>query len=274
MIFAGPDYFRTLGIPLQGSDFGDDDRFGAPLGSVIINSQFTREFFGGADPIGREFAYGNRRARIIGVSGNTKYRTMRDGLEPIFYVPVLGIKGYGPVALLQIRSAGEVSKAAGQVQTLIREMEPRIPLPRISLMESEIDEALARERILAFLSVVLGAIAMVLSAVGFYAVMWCSIVRRTRETGIRMAIGAGRAQILAQFLRENAPTILLGVGLGLPIALASGRLAASLLYGLQPLDARTAIAASVLLVAVAVCAALIPAFRATRTDPAAALRHE
>jgi predicted permease len=274
IVRAGPDYFRTLGIPLTGREFTDNDRFGAEVGAAIVNTKFAREFFADADPIGREFTFGSRHVRIVGVAGITKYRTMREDPQPIFYVPFVTTNGYANIVLLQVRTGGDASKAAGQVQAVIRSIEPRIPPANITTLEAEVNQALARERILAFLSVILGGIALALSAVGFYGVVLFSVVRRMRETGIRMATGAGRGQILAQFLREHAGPLLLGLGLGLPLALGSGKLAASLLYGLKPLDARTAIAASALLIGVAACAALIPAWKATRTDPAIALRCE
>jgi putative ABC transport system permease protein len=138
----------------------------------------------------------------------------------------------------------------------------------------QIDSALARERLLAFLSTLMALITVTLAAVGLYGVLSFSVVRRTREIGIRIAVGAERRQILRLFLNENLRVVLGGVALGVPLAFLSGRLASSMLYGLKPQDTATAIAATALLALVALTATAIPAWRAARVEPMAALKHE
>jgi predicted permease len=273
IVRAGPDYFRTLGIPLRGRDFTENDRFHDQDGAAIVNLEFAREFFGGADPLEHEFEFGNSRVRIVGVSGNTKYRSMREDTQPIFYVPLKLANGYAPVVLLQARSV-EALKAAAQIKAVIHATDPRVEFGEVTTVQAWIDEALTRERVLAFLSVILGGIAVVVSAIGFYSLVAFSVVRATRDTGIRIALGAGQHDILTFFLRQHARAALLGIVLGLPLALWSGKFAASLLFGVEPLDARTAAGATLLLIGAAAFAALIPAWRATRTDPAVALRYE
>jgi ABC-type antimicrobial peptide transport system permease subunit len=141
-------------------------------------------------------------------------------------------------------------------------------------MEERIDELLARGRLLAFLSTLLGCVAVGLSAIGLYGVLAFSVTRRVREIGIRIAVGAERRWILMMFLREGAWTLLAGIALGIPLAFGVGRLSSSLLYGLKPQDPGTAIAAIALLVLIALLAALLPASRAAHVDPMTALRHE
>ena len=145
---------------------------------------------------------------------------------------------------------------------------------RITTMEMQIDQALSRERLLVFLSALLSGVALALAAIGLYGVLSFSVVRRTREVGIRMAIGARRGQILALVLRESSWMVLGGITAGIPLAFLCGRLASSLLYGLPPQDMTTAAASAAVLALVAVAAALLPALRAARLNPMTALRYE
>jgi ABC-type antimicrobial peptide transport system permease subunit len=138
----------------------------------------------------------------------------------------------------------------------------------------QIDQALARERLLAFLSTLMGFLAVTLAAIGLYGVLAFTVVRRTHEIGIRMAIGAERERILRLFLLESAWIVAAGVVVGIPLALVCGRLASSLLYGLAGQDVRTALGSTALLLAAAFTAAVIPAWRAARLDPLTALRHD
>lgn len=160
------------------------------------------------------------------------------------------------------------------MRAIVAAIDPRIPLERISTMEEQIDELLARERLLAFLSTLLGCVAVGLSAIGLYGVLAFSVARRTREIGVRVAIGAERRQILFMFLRDSAWTVLAGIALGIPMALGAGRLASSLLYGLKPNDAATTVAATAVLAIVCFLAVWSPAARASRVDPMTALHHE
>ncbi len=141
-------------------------------------------------------------------------------------------------------------------------------------MEMQIDQGLSRERMLAFLSTLLGGLSVALAAIGLYGVLAFSVSRRTREIGIRMAVGADRAGIVGMVLRESVWIVTAGVAAGIPLALACGRFASALLYGLNAQDARTAVGATLLLAAAALIASLLPAWRASRVDPMTALRSE
>jgi len=264
-------YFRTLGIPLlDGRDFTDDDR---KTGAVIVNQQFGRQFFQG-DALGKAFQFPDgRAARIVGIAADAHFRRLREEPQPIMYVPMI-VPAFRDSAYLQVRTTGNESAMAGRLRELVRDMDPRVPVDETTTMEIQIDQALSRERLLAFLSTLTGAIAVLLAAIGLYGVMSFSVLQRTREIGIRIAIGAPRRSILTQFLLESTRMVLAGAALGIPLALACGRAAASLLYGLQPEDAATAIAAAAVLGVIALAAALIPAWRASRVDPTIALRWE
>jgi len=266
-------YFRTLGLPLlSGRDFTSTDA-GTGEGVAIVNEQFARQFFGG-DALGKTFSFGRgRKLRVIGIAGTAKYRWIRENANPVLYVPVT--QGKFPKSLfLQVRTSGEPVAAMERLSALVKQMDPRVPVTRMTTMEVQIDHALSRERLLAFLSTLLGGLAVALATIGLYGVLSFSVARRTREIGIRMAVGAPRKRILALFLGESAWMVCGGIALGIPLALSCGRLAASLLYGLQPQDAGTVAISTVLLALVAFAAALIPAWRAARLNAIAALRYE
>lgn len=268
-------YFRTLGIPLvAGRDFTNDDRAGAQTeGVAIVNQHFARQYFGG-DALGKAFAYGGgRKVRVIGMVGDARFRWLREEPQAVMYLPVS--QGTFPrSAYLQVRSNEDAGAAIDRLRALVREMDARVPVDRVTTMELQIDLALARERLLVFLSTLMGCIAVALAAIGLYGVLSFAVARRTREIGIRMAIGAQRKRILGEFLTESAWIVAGGIALGIPLALGCGKLAASLLYGLTPQDATTALLATLVLAVVAFVAALIPAWRASRLEPMAALRWE
>jgi predicted permease len=264
-------YFRTLGIPLiAGRDLTDDDR---KNGAVIVNQQFARQFFQN-DALGKAFQFFDGRAvRVVGIAADAHFRRLREEPQAVMYLPMTEFV-FRDNAYLQVRSTGNEATMAARLRDLVRQIDPRVPVDEITTMEMQIDQALSRERLLAFLSTMTGAMAVLLAAIGLYGVMSFSVAQRRREIGIRIAIGAPRRTILKQFLIESAWLVLAGAALGVPLMLACGRAAASLLYGLQPEDAATAIAATAVLGAIALAGALIPAWRAARVDPTIALRWE
>ncbi|HLJ49716.1 MAG TPA: ABC transporter permease [Bryobacteraceae bacterium] len=268
-------YFRTLGIPLiAGRDFNSDDR-AAPKteGVAIVNEHFARQYLSG-DAIGKAFTMsGGRKLRVVGVVGTARYRWLKEEPQSVMYLPVT--QWTFPKSLnLQVRTSGDAAATLERLRALIRRIDPIVPVDEMSTMEMQIDQALARERLLAFLSTLMGGIAVTLAAIGLYGVLSFAVARRTREIGIRMALGAGRETILGQFLAESGWIVGSGLAVGVPLALAAGSLAASLLYGLKSQDILTAVLATVVLCAVAFSAALIPAWRAARLDPMGALRWE
>jgi len=266
-------YFGTLGIPLLGGrDFTDTER-GTGEGTVIVNERFARAFFAG-NALGKTFSYGGgREVRVVGIAGTAKFRWVREDPQPVMYLPVTP-QNFPQALYLQERTAGEPAGAIGRLRALLRNLDSRVPVDSIATMRMQIDYALAPERLLAFLSTFLALITVTLAAIGLYGVLSFSVVRRMREIGIRMAVGAERRRIVMLFVDESARVVLGGIALGVPFAFMSGRLASSLLYGLKPQDTATAVMATALLTLVALAATAIPAWRATRVDPMVALRHE
>ena len=271
-VVVGNGYFRTLGIPLlAGRDFTPQDRASGPAeGVVIVNEQFARQFFR-SDALGKVFSSTGRDLRVVGIIGDTKYRFLREETQPIMYIPVTQ-GGYRQRLFLQVRTSGEPSRVLADLRTLVQSLDARVPVDRVGTMEMQIDEALAAERLLNFLSTLIGGVAASLAALGLYGVLSFAVKRRTREIGIRLAVGAQRAAVLRMIFRESAWIVLPGIAAGIPLALACGKLASSLLYGLQPGDPATILSSCALLAAVASAAAWLPACRASRVDPLTALR--
>ena len=266
-------YLRTLGVPLiAGRDFNSDDRDDGPETPVIVDQEFARKFFGG-DALGKTFTYAARRAaRVIGVGQNAKYRLLREDPSPAMYLVMS--QRFQPNLYLQVRASGDPSIMIQRLRSLVQSLDSSVAISSVSTMEMQIDQSLSRERMLAFLSTLLGAVSVALAAIGLYGVLAFSVSRRTREIGIRMAVGADRGGILAMVLRESMWMVAAGIAAGVPLALACGRFASAMLYGLKPQDALTAVAATLLLAAAAVVASLLPAWRAARVDPMTALRSE
>jgi len=266
-------YFRTLGIPLiEGRDFDSSDRNDAAEVPAIVDREFARQIFHG-DALAKRFIFGaGTKAIVIGVVEAAKYRVVREDPSPAMYLPVTGRSSL--FLYLQVRTTGDPARTIDRLRALAHSIDSAVPIDTVATMEMQIDEGLARERMLAFLSTVLGGVSVALAAIGLYGVLAFSVSRRTREIGIRIAVGADRAGIVGMVLRESVWIIAAGISVGIPLALACGRFASALLYGLKAQDARTAIGATLLLAAAALIASLLPAWRAARVDPMTALRSE
>lgn len=272
-------YFRTLGIPLlAGRDFvTSEGSISADSseneGTAIVNEQFARRYFDG-DALGKTFSYGGgRKVRIVGIAQTTKFRYIREEPQPVMYLPIAP-ENFPASLFLQVRSSMEPTFIIERLRQVVDEVVPGIPIGRITTMKMQIDAALSRERLLAFLSILLGGIAATLAAIGLYGVLSFAVVRRTREIGVRMAVGANRSRILMLFLADSAWIVLFGFAAGTPLAIGCGVLASSLLYGLDGQDTSSALAAAAILGLISIAAALLPAARATRVDPMRALRHD
>lgn len=269
-------YFRTLGIPLiAGRDFNEYDRAAKDSeGVAIVNERFARDFMSG-DALGKTFSFGGWKApvRIVGVVGNVRIRGLREELKAVMYVPVTQWT-YPQGEYLQVRFAGDAAAMIGRLKALVNGIDRRVPVDSAGTMQMQIDRGLSRERMLAFLSALMSAVAVALAAIGLYGVMSYSVTRRTREIGIRLAVGAPRAAVLRGVLRESFWVTAGGVVAGFPLGLLGGRLAQSLLYGITPQDGAAAAFAAAMIGTAALGAALIPAWRAARIDPLRALRWE
>jgi predicted permease len=274
---VGPGYFSTLGVPLvMGREFRATDESGSPR-VAIINETMAKYFWGTDNPIGRRFGFGrddnDNAIAVVGVVRDAKWATMRDEIPRFVYIPYTQQDELDQMTFY-VRTRADMAGIPGAARQVIQRLDPNLPIFDMKTMEAQVDESLFLERLVAALSMLFGGLATVLAAVGLYGVMSYTVSRRTREIGIRMALGAARTSVLWMVLREVAVMALAGIVLGLPIAIGLSRFVQSQLYGLSPTDAPTLIVAAVVLTAVAMLAGYVPARRATRVDPMLALRYE
>ncbi|HEY2930681.1 MAG TPA: ABC transporter permease [Acidobacteriota bacterium] len=272
---VGPGYFKTMGIPLlRGREFGPRDSVDSPK-VVIINDAMARRFWPGQDPIGRRVSFGfdNPRAlEIIGVVKTGKYRSLRDDAAPFMYESFS--QSYRPRATLVVHTAADPKQSLPAVRSAIRELDPNLPVLQAETLEEYMAVPLFGARVTGILLSGFGGLALLLALVGLYSAVAYSVSQRTREFGIRMAVGAGPVDLIRLVIHEGLPLILIGLVIGVACALGTTQVLSSLLYGIGPTDPLTFIGVSLLLVGVAVAASYIPARRATKVDPMVALRYE
>jgi predicted permease len=267
-------YFDTVGIPLvAGRDFGAQDVKGGP-GVMIVNEEFARRYLSGRSPLGRHLRIDSKGPllEVIGVARDSKYRNLREDPLPFFYVPLA--QNYTPGMALLVRTEVAPAAFAPLVRAEVQRLNKSVPVFGVSTLAEQLAAVLATERMLAVLLSIFGGAALLLAAVGIYGVISYAVVRRTREIGVRMALGARARDILRMVVGQGMSVVFTGGALGLVLALALTRALQSLLYGVSATDPLTFCVIAVLLTGVAVLACYIPARRATRVDPLAALRHE
>jgi predicted permease len=275
---VSPDYWKTMGIPLlAGRDFDRRDQGGKPA-LAIVNRAFATHFFGNGSPIGRHIGFGGGpKAKldieIVGMAESTLYEGPRNGVHRQAFLPFLELN-YPASNVFYVRTTMDSSAMSAELRRKIASIDPAIPVYQMRTLENQLDETLGTERLIATLSAAFGALATLLAALGLYGVMAFAVARRTREIGLRMALGARRGPVVWMVMREAMTVVAIGLAIGIPVAYALGRLVASQLYGVKPSDPGTAGAALAILSFVAGAAALLPARRASTIDPIQALRYE
>jgi predicted permease len=276
--YVSPHYFETFRIPLYaGRDFTDRDSLGAPK-TVIINEKFAHHYFGNRNPIGRHLGMGGDPGtkldmEIIGVVRDTRYQTMRQEPPPQIFQPYLQ-NDWSTQMTAYVRTGLGSAQIFPLLRSTVQKMDPNLPVYDMKTEESQRDDVLAVERLAATLSTAFGVLATLLAAIGLYGVMAFLVARRTREIGVRMALGAEAADVIWIVLREVLVLVGIGIAIGLPAALAVSRLLRSQLYGISPSDPVSICSAVVGIALIAVVSGYLPARRATRVDPVSALRYE
>jgi predicted permease len=270
---VGTGYFETVGMPIrQGRSFATRDRSDTRK-VAVVNQALARRYFSTSDAVGRTLGFdSDREFQIVGVVQDARVHGYRRPSQPMLYLPASQHPGY--LRNLDIRVAGDPRAAEGAVRRKIQEAAPRLTIYSLSPVSEDLARSVQRERLVAVLSGLFGTIALALAILGLYGVMSCVVARRSGEFGIRMALGATRPALLGLVLSESASVVGVGLLAGLPLALTLPRLVSSLFFGLGPTDLPTISGAAAVLFGAAVVAALVPARRASKIDPMAALRYE
>ena len=278
---VSPGYFETMRIPLfRGRDFRWTDATATGL-KIILNQSAAKLLFAGRDPVGHiviKYA-GDPPTRtqyeVIGVVGDAKYEDLRSAPPPTAYLPMTQDDGQHARSYhAVVRIDGPAASLAAAVRMLINQMDPGIPIPVMTSMSSIVDDSLSAERMMALLSIFFAACALVVTAVGLYGTLAYTTARRTSEIGIRMALGAQRTQVAGLIFRQNTAVAVGGTAAGLIAALLASRALASFLYGTSVRDPWIFAGSIALLAVIASAASLLPALRAARIEPMAAIRCE
>ena len=271
---VGPGYFRTLGIPLtRGRDYTPRDDARAPA-VVVVNEAFARRFWPNQDPVGKRIRRGPESPwlQVVGVARDGRYRRATDEPEPYVFIPFL--QRPEPQMRLLLRTAGDPAAFAPRVRELVQELDPNVTVGTVRTMEEVFGRSVRRFTTNATLVGALGTLALLLAAVGLYGVMAYTVTQRTREIGLRMALGARSADVLRRVTGQGARLALVGMVLGAAGAYALSRVLERFLYGVTAKDAPAFALAAAVLGAAALLASYLPARRASRVDPMVALRGE
>ena len=278
ILLAGPDFFTTMKIPiLRGRGFDDRERQGAhPV--AVINDLFARTWFRDENPIGRQIRVFARRntpvdLEIVGVAATARYGGLKGQIPPVVYV------SYAQFAYIQqmtfaLRTTGDPLHTVADVRRVVQGVDAHVPVINIRTQSAEIDQTINQEIVFARLCSAFAILALVIACVGLYATMAYMVARRTSEIGIRLALGAPRGVVVWMIMRQVCLLAVVGLAIGVPLAMGTSRLIASFLFAMEPNDARALAGAVAILMTAALVAGYGPARRASRVDPIVALRHE
>jgi putative ABC transport system permease protein len=275
---VSPEYFRTFELPLvRGRVFDAGDR-GESTPVAIVSQALARRYWPGRDPLGSRITFGDPAdstttwMTVVGIVGDVRQEGAVSPAYPQIYVPLAQISSRSIVVAL--RTTRDPLALAPSLRQALAAVDPNLALSRITTMEQRVASTLARPRVNALLLAAFAATALVLAALGIYGVIAYSVVQRTRELGIRVALGARAEDVLGMVMRQGLTPVLIGLAIGLAAAATGSRVLRSLLYGVAPTDLGTYAAVALFLAAVAAAASYVPARRAARSDPMTALREE
>ena len=270
-----PGYFDAVGVPLlTGRDFDRRD-LQREAKVAIVNQKFAKHFFGDQNPVGRHVGWGDGpktklNIEIVGVTADSLYEGPREGVRRQVFIPKWGNNS----GVVYVRTTQDSKLMFPVLREQVRKLDASLPVYEMKTLAAQLDQTLLTEHLIALLSAGFGLLATLLAAIGLYGVMAFVVARRTKELGLRMALGAEARSVLWMVMREVLVLLGIGIVIGLPLALALGRFVSAQLYGMKPNDPLIAITTVVVLALVATAAGLVPARRASRLDPMLALRYE
>jgi predicted permease len=274
----GPGYWKTMGVHLlEGRDFDSRD-IGEKTTVAIVNRKFAQHFFGSSSAVGRHIGFGDGPKskldiEIIGVVQDSLYEGPREGVHRQVFVPSAQ-EGFPMSAAFYVRTSLDPTQMYGAIRQQVAQLDPSMPVFELKTLGSQLDETLVPERFIATLSAAFGVLATLLAAIGLYGVMAFVVERRTKELGLRMALGAPQSSVVGMVMREVLLLLVIGLAIGVPLAYALSRFISSQLFGVAAADPRTGLLAICVLAVVALGAGFLPARRASAIDPIRALRYE
>jgi predicted permease len=272
---VGAGYFATVGIPvLIGREFTQADVLDAPK-VAVVNQAFAKKFNLGANPVGRRMDIGNDSLdiEIVGLVQDAKYSDVKREIPPLYFLPYQQDAGVGSLSFY-VKTAGNPGAMLPVMSQVVKQLDENLPVEDLRTMPDQIRENVFLDRFVTLFSLTFALLATLLAAIGLYGVLAFTVAQRTREFGVRMALGADPARVRGMVLRQVGKMTLIGGVVGLVAAFAIGRLAQSLLFEMQGSDPVVFALSSAVLALVAMSAGLIPAYRASRLDPVRALRYE
>jgi predicted permease len=274
MLAVGPNFFETMQIPLlAGRTLAPTDfNTTAKPEPVLINERFARHYFGNGNPLGRRFGGSSGSAssqEIVGVVGDAKYQYLRSEIKPTGYV----LQRNGSTTF-EVRTAADPAAIVPAIRDVVSQLDANLPVFHVRTQSEQIDRSLFQERLIARLSSFFGGLSLLLACVGLYGLLSYEVTRRTREIGVRMALGAHPRDVLGLVVGQGLALSAAGAIIGIGAAVAATRYLASLLYGVGPVDPLTFAAVTFLLALIVLLACYVPARRATKVDPMVALRYE
>jgi predicted permease len=273
---VGPNYFGTMRIPLYlGREFNWNDSKASGL-KIILNQSAAKQFFPGQNAVGQQITYPREKVsyEVVGVVGDAKYREMQSPAPAAAYVPIQQAEQPKISLTAVVRTDGPLAPLAAAARALAGNMAPSIPAPVMTTVDEVLNKNVSAERMMALLSLFFAGCALLVTAIGLYGTLAYATARRTSEIGIRMALGARRAGVVAMVFRENVLIAAVGTGVGLIAAVLASRALASFLYETSPRDPSVLLFSVTALAFVASAASILPAVRAAQIDPMRALRNE
>jgi predicted permease len=270
---VGADFFHTMGIPiLIGRDIAGADTQDTQA-VALVNETFVKKYLAKTNPIGHQFGSEEHRTTIIGVVRDSKYSGVDEEPMPMAYSAQMQARSLGTMHI-EVRTRGAAMAMLPVLRKTVASLYPNVPLEKPMTQQAQFDESYAQQRMFAAMGGFFGVLAALLVATGLYGTYSFRVSRRTTEIGVRMALGASRAQVLAMVLRESLWVLVAGLGVGIPLTYFAARPLKSMLYQMSPLDPISFVVAIAAMIAVSVCAVLLPARRAASIEPMQALRSE